>query len=324
MKAFCKVVSILALHCCTTLALAQSDYPSRPIKLVVPYGPGGTPDIHARLYAEHLGRVLHQTVVVENKVGASGIIGAQAVSSSARDGYTVLWAANSLFGINPFVFKKIPYTLDQFEPVSNVAQVCFAFVARPSLGVADMKGLVAFMTKNPDKLNFANSGIGNQPHLIWERLLAATGTKSTMIVFKSSPESFVALVGGFADAYVAVINAGDIQNIKAGKIQGLATTCKSRVPQLPDVPTMTELGFSDFVVYGTYQLYVPKGVPPDIIDKLARATETVKADRDYVSSLERAISSPASETSPTEFARWLDADRRAWSAIAAKAKITVE
>ena len=163
-------------------AQAQSDYPSHPIKLIVPYGPGGTPDLHARLFAEQLGAVLKQTVIVENKVGASGIVGAQAVSAAPKDGYTVLWAASSLFGVNPFVYKNLPYSPEQFQPVSNVVQVCFAIVVRPSLGVTDLKGLTKYMAANPRKLNFANSGVGNQPHLIWERYLAATGTQSTMIV----------------------------------------------------------------------------------------------------------------------------------------------
>ena len=208
--------------------------------------------------------------------------------------------------------------------MSNIVQVCFAFVSRPSLGVSSMEGLAAYMAAHPGKLNFANSGVGNQPHLIWERFLGLTSTQSTMIAYKSSPEVLAAMVGGFVDAYVAVINGTDIQNVKTGKVQALATTCRSRVPQMPDVPTMKELGFADFVVYGTYQLYVAKGVAPEIVDRLARATELVKADRDYVASLNNILATPAPEKTPQEFTDWLQADRQAWSAIATKAKVSVD
>lgn len=225
---------------------------------------------------------------------------------------------------NPFVYKKLPYSLEQFEPISNVAQVCFAFMVRPELGVKDLKGLTEYMKANPGKLNFANAGVGNQPHLIWERLLQATNTSATMIPYKSSPESFSALMGGFADAYVAVINSTDIQHVQGGKVLALATTCSARVPQMPDVPTMTELGYKDFSVYGTYQLYAAKGTPEHVIKKLATAVEEVKSDRDYSSKLTQAVSFPAPEKSPSEFAKWLHADREAWSSIAKKAGVVVE
>ena len=323
MKRLLKFLFVGGMQLIASVAQAQSDYPTHPIKLVVPYGPGGTPDLHARMFADQLGKTLQQSIVVENKVGGSGIIGAQATLQAPKDGYTLLWAASSLFGVNPFVFKNLSYDLEQFQPVSNIAQVCFAFLSRPSLSVTSMKELAAYMKNNPEKLNFGNSGIGNQPHLIWERFLGITGARSTMIVYKSSPEVFVAMIGGFVDAYVAVINGTDIQNVQTGKVQALATTCQDGVAQLPNVPTMKELGYDDFVVYGTYQLYVAKGVALEIVKKLAQASESVKHDPSYVASLEKVIASPAAEKTPEEFARWLQADRAAWSAIATKAKVSV-
>lgn len=323
MQRLFKVSALTFIHFFCINAQAQ-DYPVRPIKLVVPYGPGGTPDIHARLFADQLRVSLKQPVVVENRVGGSGTIGAQAVANAPKDGYTLLWAASSLFGVNPFVYKKLPYSLEQFEPISNVAQVCFAFMVRPELGAKDLKGLTEYMKANPGKLNFANAGVGNQPHLIWERLLQATNTSATMIPYKSSPESFSALMGGFADTYVAVINSTDIQHVQSKKVLPLATTCSARVPQMPDVPTMTELGYKDFSVYGTYQLYAAKGVPDQVISKLATAVEEVKADKDYSSKLTQAVSFAAPEKTPGEFSKWLQADRQAWSSIAKKAGVVVE
>jgi tripartite-type tricarboxylate transporter receptor subunit TctC len=315
---------VVALHATASTCFAQASYPSQPVRIVVPYGAGGTPDFHARLFAEHLSKVLGQAVVVENKVGASGIIGAQAVSGAPKDGYTLLWAANSLFGINPFVFKNLPYTLEQFQPVSNVVQLCFAVVARPNLGVTSLKGLVDYMKANPEKLNYGNAGIGNQPHLIWEQFLSLTSTRATMVTFKSGPEIYTAMFGGFVDAYVAVISATDIAYIKAGKVNGLATTCSARVPHLPDTPTMSELGYRDLTVYGTYQLYVAAGVPAGVVTRLAKAAEAVKSDAAYVASVNAAMATPAVEKTPEDFAAWLQNDRQKWSTIATKAKIRVE
>jgi tripartite-type tricarboxylate transporter receptor subunit TctC len=319
-----RLALLIALHAIAPMSWAQANYPSQPLRMVVPYGAGGTPDFHARLFADHLSTVVGQTIVVENKVGASGIIGTQSVVVAPKDGYTLLWAANSLFGINPFVFKNLPYRLEQFQPVSNVVQLCFAVVSRPSLGVTSLRGLVEYMKANPEKLNFANAGVGNQPHLIWEQFLSATGTRSTMVTYKSGPEAHTALLGGFADAYVAVIAATDIANIKAGKVNALATTCRARVPQLPDTPTMAELGLRDLTVYGTYQLYVSAGVPAGVVARLAKAAETVKADPAYAASVNAALATPAVESTPEEFAAWLQSDRQKWSDIVSKAKIRVE
>jgi tripartite-type tricarboxylate transporter receptor subunit TctC len=227
---------------------SQADYPNRPIMLVVGAGAGGTPDVQARLFAERLSRALNTPILVENRPGGNGILAAQALVKAPQNGYTLLWVGHSFLTINPYVYKKLPYTLEQFQPVSNVAELCMGYFVRPSLGVNSMKEFVAYMAANPGKVNFGNASIGSQPHLLIERLMAVTNTKATLISYKSGGDIVVAVMGGFVDAYVTAISSLDIQNVRAGKVRALATTCKGRIPQLPEVPTMTELGYPDFTV----------------------------------------------------------------------------
>lgn len=303
---------------------AQTDYPARPITLVVAAGAGGTPDMLARLFAERLGKVLKTAIAVDNRPGAGGAIAGQAVLNAPANGYMLLWAGHSFLTINPYVYKKFPITLEQLQPVSNVAEVCMGYFSRPSLGPTTMKEFVAYMAANPGKVNFGNPAVGSQLHLLAEQLLATTNTKATLINFKSGAEVVTAIIGGFADIYVTAISSLDVQNVQVGRLRALATTCRTRMPQLPDVPTMSELGYPNYVVTGTYQIFVPKGVPGDVVNKLAQAAEVVKRDPEFIARLKDTLGAPAHEKTPEEFARWLDNERRVWSAIVEKAKVSAE
>lgn len=305
-------------------AWSQADYPARPITMVVAAGAGGTPDLLARLFAERLGKVLKTSITVDNRPGAGGAIAGQAVVNAAPNGYMMLWAGHSFLTINPYVYKKFPITLEQLQPVTNVAEVCMGYFSRPSLGPTTMKEFVAYMAANPGKVNFGNPAVGSQLHLLAEQLLATTNTKATLINFKSGAETVTAIMGGFADIYVTAISSLDVQNVQMGRLRALATTCRTRMPQLPDVPTMTELGYPNYVVTGTYQIFVPRGVPADIVNKLAQAGEVVKQDPEFLARLKDTLGAPAAEKTPEEFARWLVNERRVWSAIVEKAKVTAD
>ena len=305
-------------------AWSQADYPSRPITMVVGAGAGGTPDLQARLFAERLAKVLKTSIAVDNRAGAGGAIAGQAALNAPPNGYTLLWVGHSFLTINPYVYKKFPVTLEQLQPVSNVVEVCMGYFSRPSLGPTTMKEFVAYMAANPGKVNFGNAAVGSQPHLLAEQLLATTNTKATLINYKSGAEIVTAIAGGFADIYVTAISSLDIQNVQMGRLRALATTCRGRMPQMPDVPTMTELGYPNYVVTGTYQVFVPKGVPKEIVNKLAQAAEVVKSDPEYVAKLKDILGAPAAEKTPEEFARWLDNERHTWSAIVDRAKVSAE
>lgn len=322
-RGLCSVGVSLSCVFITPLVHAEASYPTMPVKVVVPYI-GGPPDLHARVFGEYFHQVLKQPLVVENKGGAGGMIAAQAVTTAPKDGYTLLWAASSLFGVNPFVYRSLPYSLEQFQPISNIAEVCFSISARPELKFKTLSDLVAAMKKEPGKINFANTGVGNQLHLTWERFLKATGTQATTITYKSGPDAVTSLIGGFSDVMVNVLSSSDTQMYNKGMLVPLATTCRERVPQAPDVPTMAELGYKDFVVYGSYQLFAPKGVAPEVIAKLSQTAETVKRNPEYVKRIAALIATPAVEKSPEEFAQWLQRDRKMWSTIAKEANVVVE
>lgn len=319
----CSLGIVAAALLATVPAQAQSPYPRQPVKVVVPYI-GGPPDLHARMFGEYFHKRHKQPLVVENKGGAGGMIAAQSVTLAPKDGYTLLWAASSLFGVNPFVYRTLPYSLDQFEPISNVAEVCLSISVRPGLKVGTIPELVALMKKDPGKTNFANAGVGNQLHLTWERFLKVTGTEATTVNFKSGPDAMTSLMGGFTDVMVNVLSSSDTQMYDKGLLVPLATTCRERVPQAAKVPTMAELGYKDFIVYGSYQLFAPKGVPPEVIATLSETAEAIKRDPDYIRRLADLIATPALEKTPAEFSQWLERDRTLWSTIARDANVRIE
>jgi tripartite-type tricarboxylate transporter receptor subunit TctC len=302
-------------------AFAQAD---TPFRILVPYSAGSGVDIHARVVAEYLRPLLGQPVVVVNKPGAGGIIGVQDVLAGPRDGTLALWAAGSLFGTNPFVFRKLPYTLDQFEPIANVMELCLVFSTRPGLGVKTAGELVAKMKAEPGQVRFASPGIGNQPVLIWEKFVRHTNSKALTVPYKASIDVVAGMLGEFSDVTVGVMSGPDLQNFRAGKLVPIAVTCKNRMPQLPDVQTMAEAGFPDFSITGTIEIFYAKGVPTAALDKLSKAIEDVKRNPEFVKKLDALHAQPAPTTSRAEFRSWLDADREFWSRIAWEANIVID
>jgi tripartite-type tricarboxylate transporter receptor subunit TctC len=302
-------------------AFAQSDV---PLRILVPYSAGSGVDIHARIVAEYLRPLMGQPVVVVNKPGAGGIIGVQEVLAAPRDGNIALWAAGSLFGTNPFVFRRLPYTLEQFEPIANVVELCLVFTARPGLGVKTAADLVAKMKVEPGQVRFASPGIGNQPVLIWEKFVRHTNTSALTVPYKATTDVVGGMLGGFSDVTVGVMSGPDLENFRAGKLVPIAVTCKNRMPQLPDVQTMAEAGFPDFSITGTIEVFFAKGVPGTALDKLSKALEDVKRNPEYLKRLDALHAQAAPTTNRADFRKWLDADREIWSRIAKEANIVID
>lgn len=312
------------LGTCLALSPGPSSAQSEPFRILVPYSAGSGVDIHARMVAEYLRQILNQPIVVLNKPGAGGIVGIQDVLAAPRDGNMALWAAGSLFGTNPFVFRKLPYSLDQFEPVANVVELCLVFTARPGLGVKTVPQLVSRMKAEPGKITFASPGIGNQPVLTWEKFVRATGAEALSVPYKTSTDVTTGLLGGFSDVTVGVMSGPDLENFRSGRLVPLAVTCRNRMPQLPDVQTMAEAGYPDLTITGTIQIYYAKGVPSTAIDRLSSAIEQIKRNPEYVQKLDALHAAPAQTTNPAEFRKWLDADRALWSRIAKEANVVIE
>ena len=310
-----------ALGVTATSSLAQSE---TPLRILVPYSAGSPVDVYARMMSEYIRPLLGQPVVVVNKPGAGGIIGVQEVLAGPRDGTLALWAAGSLFGTNPFVFRKLPYTLDQFEPIANVVELCLVFTTRPGLGVKTVGELVAKMKAEPGQVKFASPGIGNQPVLTWEKFVRQVGAKALTVPYKSTPDVALGMLGGFSDVTVGVMSGPDLDNYRSGKMVPIAVTCKNRMPQLPDVQTMAEAGYPDMSITGTVEVFFAKGVPVAALDRLSKAIEETKRNPEFVKKLEVLNAQPAPTTNRADFSKWLDADRETWSQIAKQANIVID
>ena len=246
---------------------APSSYPSRPVKLVIPFPPGGPLDIVGRAIAQKLTDAWGQSVVVDNRPGAGGNIGADIVAKSAPDGYTVLMGALSTHAVNPSLYAKMPYdAVKDFAPISLVAITPNVLVVNPSLPVNSVKDLIAYAKANPGKLSFGSGSNGSAGHLAGELFKVDTGTDMVHIPFKGGAPALQALLAG--DTQLMFDNlANSMQQVKAGKLKALAVTTEKRSALVPDLPTMAESGVPGFDISTWFGIMAPAGTPPDVIAK---------------------------------------------------------
>lgn len=280
--------------------------------------------MHARFFAEALERELKATVVVDNRPGASGQIGTVAAAQAAPDGYTLLWAAGSLFGTNPFLFSKIQYSLDQFEPVGIFSEVVFVFAATPGLKATRLSDVIERARREPKKLNYGNPSVGNQMHLTWERLRKITGAEATIVNYRGNAAMVQALLTGECDFTCAILSKDVIEHFEARTLTPLAVTSPQRHPELPNVPTMIESGFPGFTSSGTYQVFVPKGVPRDVVQVLVQALKSAKREPETLARLRSLAALPGSKDGPEETLAWLKQDQEVWRDVIAFAGLKVE
>ncbi|MCF7768264.1 MAG: Bug family tripartite tricarboxylate transporter substrate binding protein [Achromobacter pulmonis] len=253
----------------TGTAHAQADFPNRPITLIVSAAPGGTTDIAARLIAQPLGAALGQSVVVENKPGASGGIAAQAVARAKPDGYTLLLQYSGFQVITPHVTPTSGWDpIKDFAPVANVLSAPQVVVVRPDLPIKSLKELVAYAKANPGKLNYASSGNGSLQQVATELLNQMAGTQITHIPYKGTGPALNDLLGGAVDMTITT-PPPLLGQIAAGKLRALAVTGSTRLASLPDVPTAAEAGYPDLIVSSWFAMYAPKDTPAPVVDKIA-------------------------------------------------------
>ena len=250
-------------------AFAQA-YPSKPIRLVIPFPPGGATDIIGRTLAQKLSVQLGQTVVVDNKPGAGGTLGSAEAAKAAPDGYTILLATTSTHSIAPSLYKNIPYSVEKdFTPISEVATATNVLIVTPNLPVKDVAELVALAKKNPDALNFASSGNGTIVHLQSELFKLISGTKLTHVPYKGTALAIPDLISGQTHLmFYSLVSA--LPHIKGGKVKALAVTSTKRTPLLPSVPTVIESGLPDYEVNTYFGLFAPPGTPRDIVQRLQK------------------------------------------------------
>ncbi|HEX4328129.1 MAG TPA: tripartite tricarboxylate transporter substrate binding protein [Burkholderiales bacterium] len=288
-------------------AFAQGAFPAKPVTLIVPFAPGGGTDITARAVAGKLTTRWNQTAIVENRPGAGGIIGADAVAKSKPDGYTLLIANVGTQSINPYLYPKLPYKWETaFAPIALVCELPFVLMASPSFPPNSVKELVAYATANPGKVTVASSGLGGSPHLTAELFQLVTNTKLTHIPYKGGGPAMTDLMAGHVDLLFASVLEGS-GFIKAGKLKGLAVTHAKRNPALPDVPTLAEAGVKNGESGSWIALIAPAGTPPALIDKIAADVKAIVADPDMREKLIAQGAVPQAST-PAELQKLIDTD----------------
>ena len=262
----------------TLPALAQSTYPNKPIRLIVPFTTGGVTDTSARVVADTLGKRLGQQVVVDNRPGASGNIGTQLVAAAEPDGYTLLLGFDGTMVINPHVFDKVPFnTVRDFAPVGKIGDAILILVAHPGLPAKNLRDILALSKTQSGGLFYGTSGTGGTPHIAGELLKQRTGANLTHVPYKGGGQAIIDVIGGnIALVYTAV--AGAHQHVKSGKLIGVAVSSAQRSSSLPDVPTFIESGVPDFEINSWVGILAPAKTPKAILDKLNAELSAVLSD----------------------------------------------
>jgi tripartite-type tricarboxylate transporter receptor subunit TctC len=319
-----KMLATLAitLSAAMTAAVATAQtYPQKPVRLIVPYPPGGAVDTVGRLLAVRLEAALGQPVVVENKAGAGGLIGSDQVAKAAPDGYQIVFGTVSSHAIAPSVYKKMPYdSLADFAPISLVALTPYIVTVNPQVPVSTLSELVAYAKANPGKLNFGSSGKGTTPHLAGELFKTLAGVEMTHVPYKGSAPMVTDLLGG--QVQVAFDNTV-IPHIKAGRLKGLAVTGPARLESMPDIPTGVEAGLAGYEAVGWMGLMAPKGTPESITRRLAEETAKAVRSPEIVERL-AALGFQSKTNSPSEFYAYISAEKEKWAQVVKAANIAPE
>jgi tripartite-type tricarboxylate transporter receptor subunit TctC len=294
-------------------AFAQA-WPARPVTFIVPFAPGGGTDITARTIALKLTQKWGQSVVVENRGGAGGLIGADVVAKAKPDGYTLLIANVGITSINPALYVKMPYNAETaFAPISLICELPFVLMASPSFAPNTVKELVAYAKAKPGDVTFASSGAGGSPHLTAEIFQSVTGTKMTHVPYKGGGPAMVDLMAGHVNLlFASVLESSG--HIKAGKLKGLAISHAKRNPALPEVPTLAEAGVPNAESGSWIALLAPAGTPVAIIEKSNADIKEAVAAPDIVDKLLGQGAVPRSST-PKELQALIDADLKRYGAI---------
>lgn len=302
-------------------AAAQANFPTRPVTLIVSAAPGGTTDIAARLIAQPLGQALGQSVVVENKPGASGGIAAQAVARATPDGYTLLLQYSGFQVITPNITPNLGWDpIKDFSPVANVLSAPQLVVVRPDLPINSLKELVAYAKANPGKLNYASSGNGSLQQVATELLNQMAGTQITHIPYKGTGPALNDLLGGAVDMTITT-PPPLLGQIAAGKLRALAVTGSTRLPSLPNVPTAAEAGFPDLLVSSWFAMYAPAGTPQPVVDKIAGEIQKIMKTDAF---RQKAADQGAEATfmGPKELGAYTQQELDRWNKVVKAANIT--
>ncbi len=302
-----------------TFSAAQAQYPTKPIRMIVPYAAGGTTDVLARIMADKLGQALGQTVLVEIKPGAGGTVGADAAAKSPADGYTIVMGAPGSHSTATSLYAKLPYDpVKDFAPIVHVANVPNSIVVHPSLPVKSVPELIAYAKANPGVLSYGSAGTGATTHLTGELFALQTGVKLTHIPYKGSGQAMIDLLGGQIQMMFENL-PGAANQIRSGKIRGIAVTSLRRSPAFPDLPAVSET-LPGFEVVAWFGLFAPAGTPPAIVARLNAESDKALRMADVREKIAQAGSDPIGGT-PDDLAKFLAGDIAKWVRVTREAGI---
>jgi tripartite-type tricarboxylate transporter receptor subunit TctC len=295
-------------------ASAQQPWPSRPLKLIDPFPTGGPVDIVARVVAKYLGDRIGQQIVVENRPGASGAIGSEAVAHAPPDGYTLLIGSSATHAVSVSLYPSLPYNpMTDFAPITLVARIVHVIVVNPTVPVHSIKELVALARAKPGELNFGSPGSGTNMHLVCEMLKTQFDINLVHVPYRGGPPAMQDLLAGRVQMMCDFIPQS-LPQIRAGTLRALAVTGPARSPQLPEVPTMAEAGVPDFVTTAWLGLYAPAATPSALVQRLYREMVAVDADKDY----RQRINDAGAETvtmAPADFIRFQASEIKHWREV---------
>lgn len=324
MSLFFRLICLLPLIAApASVALGADAYPSKPIRLIVPYPPGGPADALARIVSEQIGAQMGQPMVVDNRPGAAGNIGMALGAKSAADGYTLVLAPAGNLTVNPSLYPNVPYDVGKdFAPVTVVAAVPNILVVNPSIPARNLTEFIAYAKAHPGQLNYSSPGAGSGAHLAGELFKSTTGVDMVHIPFNGIAPAVTAVLGGQVQLMFAGAPAV-LQHVQTGKLRALGVASLKRIAAAPELPTLSESGLTGFDVTSWYSIVAPAGTPPEIVARLQ--TEIAKALRE--ADVREKLAAQGAEpigNSPAEFAVMIRTETAKWSQIVKSAKITVE
>ena len=317
------VRGVIALLLFVPALVFGQSYPNRPVKVIVTFPPGGTPDIYGRVMAAELQKKWGQPVIVENRTGAGGTIGTDAVAKSPPDGYTLLFAADATVTLAPAVVAKLPYDpVKDLTPIVNVAAGPFVLLAHPSFPPNTLQEFVALAKKQPGKIPYASSGAGTQQHLSMETVRAMTGIDVIHVPYKGFGQALGDVMAGQVPLVFGGITAS-ISLIKGGKVKGIAVTSPRRAPALPEIPSFAESGLQGFDIQAWYGFVGPAGLPSEIVRKVSADSLAIMSGGEFRERLAR-DGIEAVGNSPEAFAAQIRADIERWAKVVRAAGIRPE
>jgi len=315
--------SLTVLSALTAHAQSQTSYPNRPVTVVVPFPPGGGTDVGARIVAQKLSLKWGQPVIVENRGGAAGRVGAELVAKAKPDGYTLLVGNVGTQSVNPALYKKMAYDPDKaFAPIGMIAELPLVMLVTPSLPWTSVKDVVDAGKKEPGKITFASSGAGGAPHLAGEIFQQASGTKMLHVAYKGGGPAALDLMAGHVNIYFGTV-LESVGHVRSGKLKGLGVTSASRSPALPELPTIAESGYAGFDTGSWIGILAPAGTPNAIIEKISTDLREVLALPDTQKTLITQGATPWPMT-PEQFSARMKSDRQRYGRIIEENNLSAE